>query len=285
MLAGRPRRAPGRGPPAATTDPAEASAVINVGTSAAGVACTSPFYGLRAVAAICSASAAPVGHDPPGSPRNSTRSACARDQVVGDHRDRLTTVPAGGRQQRQHLTSAARIQVAGSSAISRSVAVANARAIATAAAARRRLVRACRSRCVQAQRRGQPSTRRVRPPSGWCPPRSKGSRMLPSASRVDTRLNDWNTEADPRRRRTVSSASSSPVISVSPSQAHAGRRGVQAGDDVHQGGLPGPGRAHDRGELAATDHHVHPGQRVHRALSGAVGLDQRMLPGRRRRVV
>src|SRR6202008_2665463 len=55
--------------------------------------------------------------------------------------------------------------------------------------------------------------------------------------------------------------------------------GVQAADQVHQGGLSRPRRAHDGHVLVAVDHEVHPAQGAHRlrahhvVLGQPVGLD------------
>jgi hypothetical protein len=54
---------------------------------------------------------------------------------------------------------------------------------------------------------------------GRRPSSSNGSRMLPSASSVGTRLNAWKMKPTRRRRRIVRSRSPRPVISVSPIHA------------------------------------------------------------------
>jgi hypothetical protein len=53
---------------------------------------------------------------------------------------------------------------------------------------------------------------------GLRPSISNGNRMLARTSSVGTRLNDWNTNPTRRRRSTVSSASSIPLISVAPTK-------------------------------------------------------------------
>ena len=59
----------------------------------------------------------------------------------------------------------------------------------------------------------------------------------------------------------------------------AGGRGIQPGHDVHERRLARPGRAHDRGELAATDADAHAVERAHLASAGAVGLGELLHPG------
>jgi hypothetical protein len=54
--------------------------------------------------------------------------------------------------------------------------------------------------------------------------------------------------------------------------SNAGIGGVQAGQAVHQRGLAGAGRAHDGGELAAMERHVHIFQGVDAGIARAVGL-------------
>ncbi|OIQ77913.1 hypothetical protein GALL_403830 [mine drainage metagenome] len=52
------------------------------------------------------------------------------------------------------------------------------------------------------------------------------------------------------------------------------RRGVETGHAVHEGGLARSGGSHDRRELPAREVDVDPGERVHRGVSGPVGLDE-----------
>jgi hypothetical protein len=71
----------------------------------------------------------------------------------------------------------------------------------------------------------------------------------------------------------------------------AGGRAIEAGEDVHQGRLAGPGRAHDGAVATALERHADPGERVHGGVALAVaaadvgGDDDRLhgaQPGRRR---
>lgn len=50
--------------------------------------------------------------------------------------------------------------------------------------------------------------------------------------------------------------------------------GVEAGERVHKRGFAGAGRAHDGGEFAAFETHVHAAQGVNHIAAGAVVLDQ-----------
>src|SRR4029079_116714 len=45
---------------------------------------------------------------------------------------------------------------------------------------------------------------------------------------------------------------------------------VEAGEDMHEGRLAGPGRAHDSGELAGVDAERYAAERFHGRLPGAV---------------
>ena len=125
----------------------------------------------------------------------------------------------------------------------------------------------------------RPSIRARSSAVGRRPSRSNGSRMLPSASSVGTRLKAWNTKPTRRRRRMVSSRSESPVMSVSPIHARPEVGGIQPRHDVHQGGLARPGRPHDRGELAAADADADAVERADLARAGAVGLRELLHPG------
>ena len=57
-----------------------------------------------------------------------------------------------------------------------------------------------------------------------------------------------------------------------------GRRGVERGHEVHERRLAGPGRAHDRGELALDDVEVDPVERRHDGIAGAIGLGEALGP-------
>ena len=54
----------------------------------------------------------------------------------------------------------------------------------------------------------------------------------------------------------------------------AGSGGVETGERVHQRGFAGTGWAHDGGEFAAFETHVHAAQGVNHIAAGAVVLDQ-----------
>ena len=59
----------------------------------------------------------------------------------------------------------------------------------------------------------------------------------------------------------------------------AGGRGIQSRHDVHERRLARSGRPHDRGELAATDADAHAVEGAHGAPPGAVGLGELLHPG------
>jgi hypothetical protein len=79
---------------------------------------------------------------------------------------------------------------------------------------------------------------------------SSGSRMFSSAVSVGSRLNCWKMKPTRSRRSRVSALSPRPVISVPPMWTSPAVDRVQPGEAVHERGLAGAGRAHDRGELA-----------------------------------
>ena len=108
--------------------------------------------------------------------------------------------------------------------------------------------------------------------SGLRPAMSIGSVMFSSAFSVGSRLNAWKMKPIRSRRSWVSFLSLSPVISVL-AEAHLARGdGVEPGEAVHQRGLAGARRAHDRGELAAGDVHVDVVEGDDAGLPGAVRL-------------
>ena len=78
---------------------------------------------------------------------------------------------------------------------------------------------------------------------------ASGSVMFSSADSVGSRLNCWKTNPTRLRRRSASPRSPSPPSSVSPIRISPAVHGVQSREAVHERGLAGSGRAHDRGEL------------------------------------
>ena len=122
-----------------------------------------------------------------------------------------------------------------------------------------------------------PTTSTMRSSQAWSgvrPARRIGSAMFSAAVSVGSRLNCWNTKPTRSRRSRVSCLLlQGGQVGVADPDRAAGR-GVQAGDDVHQGRLAGAGRAHDGGELAGGELDVHAVEGVHGVVAAAVGLAQ-----------
>ena len=85
------------------------------------------------------------------------------------------------------------------------------------------------------------------------------------------RLED-EADASPAKHREVEVAEARDLGVADPRPSAGG--GVEARHDVHERRLARARRAHDRGELAAADADPHAVERPHLALSGAVGLGQ-----------
>ena len=204
--------------------------------------------------------------DPPGHGR--------RLGVVGDHDDRLAELVDRVAQQAEHLLGGVRVQVAG-------------RLVGEHDRAGGARARGPRRRAAAGRRRAPPggaSGGRARPTLSisWSshsrstlrPASVSGSRMFSSAVRTGTRLKDWKTKPSRSRRSWVSALSPSAPISCAV-DGHGARRGlVEPGEQVHQRGLAGARRAHDRRELAGGELEGHAAEGVHGGLALAVDATQ-----------
>ena len=174
-----------------------------------------------------------------------------RARVVGDDHDGLAELVHRAAQDAQHLAAGAGVEVAG-----RLVAEDDLRPARRGPARTRRAAagrRTSRWAGAPAGRRGRARSMTVSSQawSGLRPAMSIGSVMFSIAVSVGTRLKDWKTKPIRSRRSAVIFLSDRPASSMSPIDTEPDVTAVQPGQAVHQGGLARPGRAHDRGELAA----------------------------------
>src|SRR3954470_15266490 len=194
-------------------------------------------------------------------------------RVVGDHDDGLPGLPDAGAQQAQHLSAGRGVQVAGRLVGEDDVGAGEERpgdgdALLLPAG---ELVRAVPQPVAEAQ----PADDGVHPvPVGPLP--GQLHRQQDVVLRVEHRqqVEGLEDEADPlaAQRGQLLVAQGGQLGVAQPDLPGAG--GVQAGEAVHQRRLARARRAHDRGEPAAGEGDVDPGERVHRGLPAAVGLAQ-----------
>ena len=208
------------------------------------------------------------------SARNTTRSAAqAAVGVVGDHHDGLAQLAHAHPQERQHLGAGAGVQVAGRLVGEDHLRPAHQRpraghALLLAAGELAGPVLEPLAEVQDLDHLVPPLLRRL--PAGQV---QRQQDVLLGGQRGQ-QVEGLEDEADP------AAAQQGQGLVVQLGQLHpadlhrAGRGGVQAGQAVHQRGLAGSGRAHDRGELPLAEADGDAVQRADGGGAGAVGLDE-----------
>ena len=119
------------------------------------------------------------------------------------------------------------------------------------------------------------SSRRLpAPAAAVAPASSAGSSTLSATVIVDSRLKNWNTKPTCRRRRTAQVGRGQPVDPLAAQPDLAAGGGLEAAENVQQGGLARAGRPHDGDELADGELDVHPADGLHRDAVGPVDLHE-----------